>query len=66
MARKDYGDSDADMDLARIVNVTCDFLDLENFVCRYVASGLVVRDYKDSLCSACLSGLEMLRGAQAD
>lgn len=49
------------LELAQIVNVTCDFVDLENCVCRYIEAGLVIKEYKDSLCSACLSGLEFLK-----
>ncbi|MEE8168119.1 MAG: hypothetical protein V3T58_04535 [Candidatus Hydrothermarchaeales archaeon] len=61
------GDTDVDVniygetDLSQLINMSCDFIDLENYVCRYVEAGLTPGKYNDSLCSTCLMGLEFLR-----
>lgn len=46
------------------VNSGCEFIDLDNCVCRYVEAGLRPGRYADSLCSACLEGLEQLRAGK--
>ncbi len=65
----DVADVDRGIDLAwgisNRVNVTCEFIDLENYVCRYVEAGLVPGRYEDSVCPACLKGLEYIRVSRA-
>ncbi len=50
-----------DLDLSQPVNNTCEFIDLEHNVCRYVEAGLRPGRYTDSMCALCLAGLEHLR-----
>jgi hypothetical protein len=52
---------DRGFELAQMVNATCDFVDMENLVCRYAEAGLTPGGYEDSICSICLAALEQLR-----
>lgn len=62
MEYSNYGDHDP----SQMVNTSCDFVDPENLVCRYVEAGLKPGGYKDSICSVCLVGLEQLRGQRGE
>lgn len=53
-----------EVDVYQKVNSSCEFIDLENHVCRYVEAGLRPGRYTDSICSSCLAGLDDLKSGR--